>query len=80
MAKVTFLCSITIARPYGLVPKPSVANSYRPVGLPVLGLGYLLPEAGSPGGRPEMTISQFLEDFQQSITTQIGVQLVQQIH
>ncbi len=44
--------------------------------LPVLGLGYLLPEAGSPGGRPEIMISQLLEGLQHSITIQFGVQLV----
>ncbi len=36
--------------------------------LPVLGLGYLLPEAGSPGWRPEIMISQLLEGLQHSIT------------
>ena len=52
--------------------------------LPVLGLGDLLPDAGSPdagspGGRPEMTISQLLEGIQNSITTN-RVQLVKQSH
>ncbi len=48
--------------------------------LPGLGLGYLLPEAGSPGGRPKMTISRLLIGLQNSITTQIAVQMVEQIH
>ena len=48
--------------------------------LPVLGQGDLLPDAGIPGGRPEMTLSQLLEGMQNSITTQIGVQLVKQSH
>ena len=37
----------------------SVANSYRP-GLPVLGLGDLLPRTGIPGGQPKIVISQLL--------------------
>ena len=48
--------------------------------LPGFGSGYLLPEACSPGGRPKMTISQLLIGLQNSITTQIAVQRVEQIH
>ncbi len=44
--------------------------------VPVLDLGYLLLEVGSPGERPEIAISQLLEDLQHSITTQFGVELV----
>ncbi len=54
----------------------SVANSYRPgrPRLPVLGQGYLFPEAGSPGGRPKNVISQLLFTPQNSITTQFAVE------
>ena len=45
--------------------------------LPGLGSGYLILEAGSPGGQPKMTISQLLEGLQNSITTQIAVQRVE---
>ena len=45
--------------------------------LPGLGSGYLFPEAGSPGGRPKMTISQLLVGLQNSMTTPIAVQRVE---
>ena len=50
-----------------------IARSPR---LPVLGQGYLLPEAGSSGGRPKNTISQLLIVPQSSITTQFAVEMV----
>ncbi len=43
-----------------LVYKIPITRSPRPP-VAVLGLGYLLQEAGSPGGRPEIIISQLLE-------------------
>ncbi len=43
--------------------------------LPVLGQGYLFPEAGSPGGRPKNAISQLLFIPQNSITTQFAVEM-----
>ncbi len=55
----------------------SVENSYRPVarGYLALGSGNLLLHVGSPGGRPKNAISQLLDVPQQTITTEIGVQL-----
>ncbi len=55
----------------------SVENSYRPVarGYLALGPGNLLPQVGSPGGRRKIAISQLLDVLQQTITTEIGVQL-----
>ena len=60
------------------MPKHSVEISYRPVaqGYLVLGQGYLLSEAGSPGGPPRNAISQLLYIPQTSITNQIAVQKV----
>ncbi len=57
----------------------SVENSYRPVarGYLFLGLGNLLQEAGSPGGRPQKSISQLLQVLQDSITTQFAVDMVE---
>ncbi len=37
----------------------------------------LLPEAGSPGGRPKILISQLLLALQDSIATQFVVELVE---
>ena len=54
----------------------SVENSYRPR-LPVLGLGYLLHEPGSPGGRPQKSISQLLLALQRSITHQFAVRMIE---
>ncbi len=53
----------------------SVENSYRPVARDylVLGSGNLLPQVGSPGGRPKIAISQLLDVTQQTITTEIGM-------
>ena len=46
------------------------------LGLPVLGQGYLFPEAGSPGGRQKKTISQLRFVPQSSVTTQFAVEMV----
>ncbi len=56
----------------------SVENSYRPVarGYLALGSGNLLPQVGSPDGRPKMALSQLLDVPQQSIATEIRVQLI----
>ncbi len=52
----------------------SVENSYRPR-LPVLGLGDLLPEAGSHGGRAQKSVSQLLFVLHDFITTQTAVEI-----
>ena len=55
----------------------SVENSYHPVarGYLALGSGNLLLQVDSPGLRPKIAISQLLDVPQQTITTEIGVQL-----
>ena len=57
----------------------SVENSYRPVARVYLflGLGDLLQQAGSPGGRPQKSISQLLQVLQDSMTPQFAVKMVE---
>ncbi len=65
---------LTIKRHFFQYQSSAIENSYRTVvwiylshrftcgrtKLPVLGLGHLLPEAGSPGSQPQNYISQLL--------------------
>ncbi len=56
LGQLTGQSPISYGKPYS-----SVENSYCRSRVPVLGLGDLLPEAGSPGGRPNNPISQLLQ-------------------